>query len=434
MESGKLKIRRNMKKISTLLYLLFVLGTFADAQVEYDRYFTDNQLRIDYYLFGNSDTVSYAVDRFVKEPEWGGPRVHLIDDTGYGMYYFEVTLPDSDLVLYSHGYCLLFGEWQTTDEAVNVNKGFHESVIMPFPKEPVEVTFYAKDDHLELHEMMSVTVDPKDPYIMPAPKLPYAVYNVYGGYPSDKAVDIVLLPDGYTEQEMGKFVSDCNFFMESLFGYAPYDLYRDRFNIRAIMIPSQDSDISKPGEGIYKNTALHCQYWTFGSERYCMTFDNRTMKELAGQVPYDQIYILANSPKYGGGGIFNSYCVSSTGNSYSSDVIIHEFGHGFAGLADEYAYDGTCNYLLDVEPWEPNITTLVDFEAKWKDMTEKKTPVPTPVDAKYEKTVGVYEGAGYQLKGVYRPKIDCLMNTFKGDRFCEVCERAIERMIKLYTE
>lgn len=425
-----------MKKSLTIILstIIVLLGLKVNGQVEYDNYFTDNQLRIDYYLFGNSDTVSYALDKLVKEPKWGGPRAHLIDSTNYGMYFVEVTLPDSDVVLYSHGYCLLFGEWQTTDEATKISKGFHESVVIPFPKELVEVTFYAKNDHLELNEQMKIFVDPNDYFIKPAPKLPYAIYNVYGDYPVENAVDIVLLPDGYTEQEVGKFVKDCQFFVKSLFSYAPYNRYQDRFNIRAVMVPSQDSDITMPGDKLYRNTALSCSFWTFDSERYCMTYDNETMKTLAGQVPYDQIYILANTKKYGGGGIFNSYCVSTTGNSYSSDVIIHEFGHGFAGLADEYAYDGTDNYSLEVEPWEPNITTLVDFEAKWKDMLGKKTPVPTPVDKKHENTVGVYEGAGYQLNGIYRPMIDCLMNTFNGDKFCPVCERAIERMILHYTE
>ena len=425
-----------MKKslIIILSTIMILLGLKVKGQVSYDKYFTDNQLRIDYYLFGNSDTVSYALDKLVKEPKWGGPRAQLIDDMNYGMYFVEVTLPDSDVVLYSHGYCLLFGEWQTTDEATKISKGFHESVVIPFPKEPVEVTFYAKNDRLELNEQMKIIVDPNDYFIKPAPKLPYAVYNVYGDYPVENAVDIVLLPDGYTEQEMGKFVQDCQFFMKSLFSYAPYNRYQDRFNIRAVMVPSQDSDITMPGDKLYRNTALSCSFWTFDSERYCMTYDNETMKTLAGQVPYDQIYILANTKKYGGGGIFNSYCVSTTGNSYSSDVIIHEFGHGFAGLADEYAYEGTDNYCLEVEPWEPNITTLVEFDSKWKDIIGKKTPIPTPVDKKYENTVGVYEGAGYQMHGIYRPMIDCLMRTFEGDKFCPVCERAIERMILHYTE
>lgn len=414
--------------------ILIFTNLKVKGQVEYDNYFTDNQLRIDYYLFGNADTVIYALDKLVKEPKWGGPRVQLVDNMNYGMYSIEVIPTDSEEVIYSHGYCLLFGEWQTTDEATKISKGFHESVVIPFPKEPVDVVFYAKTEDLMSVEKMKITVNPNDYFIKPVPKLPYAIYNVYGDYPVDKAVDIVLLPDGYTEKEMGKFVQDCQFFVKSLFSYEPYNHYQDRFNIRAVMVPSQDSDITMPGDGFYRNTALSCSFWTFDSERYCMTYDNETMKTLAGQVPYDQIYILANTKKYGGGGIFNSYCVSTTGNSYSSEVIIHEFGHGFAGLADEYAYDGTDNYKLDVEPWEPNITTLVNFDAKWNDMIGKKTPVPTPVDKKYEKTVGVYEGAGYQMHGIYRPLMDCLMRTFDGDKFCPVCQRAIEKMIKYYTE
>ncbi|MBO4574947.1 MAG: peptidase M64 [Bacteroidales bacterium] len=425
-----------MNRFTTIVLstVLILLGLDVKSQVEYDKFFTDNQLRIDYYLYGNADTVSYALDKLVKEEQWGGPRTQLIDESGNGMYLVEVSLPDSDVILYSHGYCLLFGEWQTSEEATRINKGFHESVIIPYPKETVEVTFYAKTDLLELVEQMKILVNPNDYFIKPAPKLPYPIYNVYGDYPIDKAVDIVLLPDGYTEQEMGKFINDCQFFVKSLFGYEPYNRYQDRFNIRAVLVPSQDSDITMPGDRLYRNTALSCSFWTFDSERYCMTYDNETMKTLAGQVPYDQIYILANTKKYGGGGIFNSYCVSTTGNSYSSDVIIHEFSHGFAGLADEYAYDGTDNYNTEVEPWEPNITTLVNFEAKWKDMVSKKTPVPTPVEKKYNNTVGVYEGAGYQKEDIYRPMIDCLMNTFNGDKFCPVCERAIERMIKYYTE
>ena len=414
--------------------ILIFLGIKVKGQTNYDKYFTDNQLRIDYYLFGNANTAMYAVDKLVKESKWGGPRAHLIDDMNYGRYMFKVMLPNSDVVLYSHSYCLLFGEWQSTEEAQKISKGFHESVVMPFPKEAVEVVFFARDNKNKFIEKMRFSVDPNDYFITPAPKLPYAIYNVYGDYPVENAVDIVLLPDGYTQQEMGKFVQDCQFFVESLFGYEPYNNYKDRFNIRAVMVPSQDSDITMPGDGLYRNTALSCSFWTFDSERYCMTYDNETMKTLAGQVPYDQIYILANTKKYGGGGIFNSYCVSTTGDSYASDVIIHEFGHGFAGLGDEYAYDGSDSYDITLEPWEPNITTLVDFDCKWKDMLDADTPVPTPVEKKYEQTVGVYEGAGYQLHGIYRPMIDCLMNSFKGNKFCPVCERAIERMIKFDTE
>ena len=185
------------KSILTFFVMLFMMPCFSlKAQIDYDTYFTDNQLRIDYYLYGNADTVMYALDKLVKEPKWGGPRKQLIDKSNYGVYYFDVTLHDSDVVIYSHGYCLLFGEWQITDEAQTTNKGFHESVVMPFPKDIVDVTFYAKDYMGELVEYMKITVDPNDYFITPAPKLPYAIYNVYGDYPVDMAVDIVLLPDG----------------------------------------------------------------------------------------------------------------------------------------------------------------------------------------------------------------------------------------------
>ena len=222
-----------------------------------------------------------------------------------------------------------------------------------------------------------------------------------------------------------------------MFSYAPYDRYRESFNIRGVMAPSEESGCTMPGDKIYKNTVMRFSFWTFDSERYCMSTDNRDIRDLAGQVPYDQIYILVNTKKYGGGGIYNFYCSSASSNSFSSDVIIHEFGHGFAGLADEYYTDETGYdhmYNLAVEPWEPNITSLVDFSNKWGDMLDKKTPVPTPRDPKYEQTIGVFEGGGYEAKGMYSPHMDCLMKTFKGHEFCPVCQRAIERMILYYSK
>ena len=236
---------------------------------------------------------------------------------------------------------------------------------------------------------------------------------------------------------MGKFVKDCDFFVKSMFSYSPYDHYRESFNIRGVMAPSVESGCTMPGDHIYKNTVMRFSFWTFDSERYCMSTDNRDIRDLAGQVPYDQIYILVNTEKYGGGGIYNFYCSSASSNGFSSDVIIHEFGHGFAGLADEYYNDETGYdhmYNLTLEPWEPNITSLVDFSNKWGDMLNKKTPVPTPREPKYEQTIGVFEGGGYEPKGMYSPHMDCLMKTFKGHDFCPVCQRAIERMILYYSK
>ena len=424
-------------KYKALLLLLLLTSLHLGTKAQYDVHFTNQQLRIDYYIFGNSDTCYYALDKYVMEPVWGGTRNHLVDSLGYGDYFVEVLLHDSDIVLYSRGYCNLFGEWQSTAEAEFITKGFHESVIIPYPKETVDVVFYLRDYDGIFIEMMRLVVNPDDYFIQDALNPNYSVLNVHGDYAPEKAVDIVILPDGYSEEEMGKFVIDCNFFKECLFSYEPYKSYQDRFNIRAIMAPSKDSGISIPAEDVWKNTAVGCSFYTFDSERYCMSTNNMAIRNLAGLVPYDQIYILANTSKYGGGGIYNFYCVSSTDDNLSSDVIVHEFGHGFAGLGDEY-YNNAISYEeyynLSIEPWEPNLTTLVDFDSKWKDMLKKKTPVPTPAENKYINEVGVFEGGGYEPKGMYRPKMDCLMKTFQGDKFCEVCQKAIEKMILYYTE
>ena len=422
-----------MKKV---LFILLFIPSMAFAQ--FNVWFSEASLRIDYTLTGNSKTVSFALKELIREPYWSGSTTNLIDNLEFGNYIVKVFEPGTDHVLFSKGYQNLFGEWQTTDEAVTRTKSFEESAIVPFPKKPVEVVFYHKTWEGQLVEGYRLPVDPENYFIRTADNLNLPVYDAWIGNPDvTHAVDIVLLPEGYTQEEMGKFIKDCNFFVESLFSFAPYDRYRSSFNVRGVMAPSNDSGCTEPGARIYKNTVMRFSYWTFDSERYCMTTDNRDLRDLAGQVPYDQIYVLINSKKYGGGGIYNYYCSSAMGNSYSGDIIIHEFGHGFAGLADEYYMDETGYgdfYNNDIEPWEPNITTLVDFDIKWKDMLNKKTPVPTPREPKYENTVGVFEGGGYEAKGIYSPHMDCLMKTFKGHVFCPVCQRAIERMILYYTE
>lgn len=420
----------------TLFFLFVLLPCFAFAQ--FNEWFTEASLRVDYTLTGNNKTTSYALKELIREPYWSGSTTNLIDNLEFGTYIVKVFEPGTDHLLFSKGYQNLFGEWQTTTEASKMVKSFEESVIVPFPKRPVEVVLFYKDWEGRLNEGMRLTVRPDDYFIRTADNLQLPVYEAWIGNPDiTHAVDIVILPEGYTQAEMGKFVKDCDFFVKSLFDYAPYNQYKTGFNVRGLMAPSQESGCTEPGVHVYKNTAMRFSYWTFDSERYCMSTDNRDIRDLAGQVPYDQIYVLINSQKYGGGGIYNFYCSSAVSNSFSGDIIIHEFGHGFAGLADEYYEDETGYddfYNNDIEPWEPNITTLVNFDIKWKDMLDKKTPVPTPREPKYEQSIGVFEGGGYEAEGVYSPHMDCLMKTFKGHVFCPVCQRAIERMILYYTE
>ena len=250
-------------------------------------------------------------------------------------------------------------------------------------------------------------------------------------------MDIVILPEGYSKEEMGIFVEDCKKFANDFFAFSPYSENTDRFNIRAVLAPSNESGVDIPADTIWKSTILNSGYYTFDSERYLMTFDNKSVRDLAANAPYDQIYILVNSKKYGGGAIYNYYNVSVNSNSKSDKILIHEFGHGFAGLADEYYNSSTSYgefYNLKIEPWEPNITTLVDFESKWKYLVKKRIPVPTPETEKFIKRIGVFEGGGYEPKGMYRPMQDCMMKTFDGNIFCPVCEEAIQKMIDFYSE
>ena len=425
---------KTMKK--TLLLFLALLPYLAWAQ--FDRYFAESSLRVDYCLTGNRNETTFSLKELTREPYWSGSTTNLIDTLEFGNYIVKVFEAGNDKLLFSKGYQNLYGEWQTTSEALNLTKTFDESVIVPFPKVPVTLTISYKTWEGELKEGFRITVKPDDYFIRDYDNLNLPVYDAWiGNEDYTKAVDIVILPEGYTEAEMGKFIKDCDFFVKSLFDYAPYDRYRESFNIRGVMVASEESGCTMPGDHVYKNTAMRFSFWTFDSERYCMSTDNRDIRDLAGQVPYDQIYVLVNTEKYGGGGIYNFYCSSAASNGYSSDVIIHEFGHGFAGLADEYYNDETGYdhmYNLALEPWEPNITTLVDFSNKWGDMLNKKTPVPTPRQKQFEHTIGVFEGGGYEPKGMYSPHMDCLMKTFKGHEFCPVCQRAIERMILYYSK
>ena len=423
-----------MKK--ALFFLVIMLPMTVWAQ--FDQYFTESSLRVDYVLTGNRQTTTFSLKELIREPYWSGSKTNLIDDLEFGNYIVKVFEAGTDHLLFSKGYQNLYGEWVITPEALKLTKSFEESVIVPFPKVKIDVALYRKTWEGELVEGMRLTINPDDYFIRNYDNLNLPIYEAWiGNKDITKAVDIVILPEGYTQAEMGKFIKDCDFFVKSLFDYAPYDRYRESFNVRGVMAPSAESGCTMPGDHIYKNTVMRFSFWTFDSERYCMSTDNRDIRDLAGQVPYDQIYVLVNTDKYGGGGIYNFYCSSASSNSFSGDVIIHEFGHGFAGLADEYYNDETGYdhmYNLEVEPWEPNITTMVDFSNKWGDMLDKKTPVPTPREKKYEQTIGVFEGGGYEPKGMYSPHMDCLMKTFRGHEFCPVCQRAIERMILYYSK
>lgn len=422
--------------MKTILLFLFS-ALIIQSSAQFNDFFYPKTLRIDYFHAGNNRTDTYYLDEVKIEPFWGGSPTNLIDTFGYGQYYTRVFDLSTEIEIYSRGFSTLFGEWQTTEEASKTQKSFSETVTIPLPKNDARIEFYTRNKKGILEKKFEYIYNTDDYFVTPERKNVYPVSNVHiSGDPSQK-VDIVILPDGYTANEMEKFNRDCKAFTDAFFQFEPYKQNIDKFNIKGVLAPSEESGNDIPADSVWKNTILGTSFYTFDSERYCMTRENKMIRDLASNAPYDQIYILVNSDKYGGGGIYNQYCVSVSGNLSSAKIIVHEFGHGFAGLGDEYhgskeAYNEF--YPLDVEPWEPNLTTLVNFDIKWKDLMEPDIPVPTPELIIYRDMIGVFEGGGYVGKGVYRPAYDCLMNTFNGDRFCAVCVQAIEDMIEFYTE
>ncbi len=419
------------------LILLFLIVSTLIVNAQFEKYFHNKTLRIDYYHSGNNETEFYTFSQLLEEPYWGGSKVNLVDTFNYGKYYFKVFDIKTDSLLYSRGYSTLFGEWQTTDEAKTTSRSLMETVVMPFPKDDVRVEFYSRNKKGIFEKKFEYNVDVDSYFIKPERNLEYPAFDVHISGDPAKKIDIVILPEGYSKNELGLFINDCQKFANLLFSFSPYTENKDKFNIRAVLAASEESGNDIPGDSVWKKTLMNTRFYTFDSERYCMTMDNKSVRDLAANAPYDQIYILVNNEKYGGGAIYNYYSVSVNSNILASKIFVHEFGHGFAGLGDEYYNSPTSYndfYPLDVEPWEPNITTLVNFDSKWKHLLKKKTPIPTPPKKKYLDKPGVFEGGGYVAKGVYRPAYDCLMKSFKGNKFCEACTEAIQKMIDFYSK
>jgi len=418
-----------------IISLLFISAIFS--QNEFENYFQNKTLRLDYFHTGDKENEFYSFDELIEEPYWGGSKINLVDKFEYGRYKFMVFDEKSNELIYSRGYSTLFNEWQTTEEAKHTVKSFSETVVFPYPNNPVRVEFYSRNNKNELVKKFEYKVDPENYFIKIERVDEYESFNVViSGDPSVK-VDIVIIPDGYTSDEMETFKNDCIEFAGYLFNSSPFKENESKFNIRGINSPSKESGTDIPAEDIWSKTLVNTTFYTFDLERYLMTNNNKTLRNVAANVPYDQIYILVNSDKYGGGSIYNLYSVCVNDNPAEEFVFVHEFGHGFASLADEYftsdvAYQDF--YPLDIEPLDPNLTTLVDFDSKWKDMVDEGTPIPTPSTKEYEDVVGAFEGGGYVEKGVYRPKQDCTMKSIVVDNFCPVCKRAIQQMIDFYTE
>jgi len=451
-----------------------------NVEVSYDNFFLDKTMRLDLFHSGNSKEDHYAIDAIVSDGKWPGSKTQLIDPLELGMYFFEVLDSETKILLYSRGFSSIFGEWQSTPEAEKETGTFHESLRFPWPRKAVTVILKKRNPENKFQEVWTTTVDPKSRQVNPADLVPtHKVDVILDNGPASQKLDLVILGDGYSVAEMDKFRNDVKRLTDFLLSVDPFKSRKSDLNIRAVETPGATSGVTKPQPGIYKRSPLSVSYSIFSSERYALTFDNKTIRNVAAEVPYDFMIILINEKTYGGGGVYNLFNTVAVDNKYADYLMVHEFGHNLGGLADEY-YTSSVAYeaqKITIEPWEPNVTALLDKNnLKWKSLVEPGTPLPTPWNKeafdkygykvqkerdslrnanvpenivedlftrqykqenqffsaeKYADKVGAFEGGDYTQYGLYRPQLDCIMYT-RHIKFCKVCRKSLETVIDQY--
>lgn len=401
---------------------LALLTTGAKAQ-QFDEFFADSTLRIDYVFAGDTARQDIYVDELSRSPRWYGKRQRLAELPLEGNGQITVKDKASGKVIYRNSFSTLFQEWLATAEAKTTKKSFENVFLVPFPKNKVDITVDIRDYHRRTMASTTHTVDPHDILIRRTGEsrvTPYETLNQAAD--TSRCIHIAYVPEGYTAEQMDDYLNDARTAMEALFAHEPFKSMRERFNIVALKAPSTDSGTSEPGNGKWKNTTLGSHFNTFYSDRYLTTLHLKRLHDVLAGTPYEHIIILVNTEKYGGGGIYNSYNLSYTKGKHFKPVVVHEFGHSFGGLTDEYEYSNDDPmYFPDVEPWEPNLTTKHNFKGKWENLIK-------------EGKASLIEGGGYLSKGTFRGLPDCRMRTNENPEFCPVCQQALTRLIDFYTK
>jgi len=408
-----------------LFFLTILLANSLIAQT-FDEWFEDRTLRLDYIFGGDDHSQHIFFEQAYVTTRWAGRRTRLDEVLLRGNGQLQMTDHETGRVLYVHTFSALFLEWQDTPEASQTSKAFETSYNVPLPRRKVDVTITLTNNHNQVVGRMKHTIDPEDILIrhLEADDTPLRYVWSPDSVPDiSRCIDLAIVAEGYTADERNKFYDDCQRAVDALFAHEPFTTLKNRFNVVAVAAASDKSGPSVPRKGVWNRTPAATHYDTFYSDRYLMTQDIHRLYDLLAGVPFEHIIVLANTDIYGGGGIYNQLLVTTSDNANFSQVLVHEFGHSYAGLGDEYSYNDNLDepYPSDTEPWEPNLTTKVDFQSKWADM------LPDPTGR-----VGLYEGGGYQAKGVYRPSLDCRMKTNESPDFCPVCTRAIIRLTDFY--
>ena len=490
-----------MKRLLAVAALAALVAGCARAQKgpSFDAWFVDKTMRVDYFHAGSSSEETITLDQVYDQGIWAGSRSRLIDPFNLGRYLVKIYDAAGGTLIFSRGFDSYFGEYKTSDPALQgVRRTYHESALFPYPKKPVRFTVEGKDRQNAPKVLFSQTIDPAAMAVIREALVPgIKVFEVLKSGDPRRKVDVAIVAEGYTAEEEAKLRADLDRFAAVFFKLEPYKSHRDKFNITGVFKPSPESGCDEPSHGSFKATALGATFDSLGSERYLLTEDNKSLRDIAAHVPYDALYIMVNHKRYGGGGIYNLYCTFTTDNQWYEYLFLHEFGHSFAGLGDEYytsqvAYNEF--YPAGVEPAEPNITALLEpGTVKWGSLVSPGIGLPTlwekaefdAMDNAYQKVraetnariaamkrggaaaadiaraeeesermsrehaekidvfiraskfwgkVGAFEGAGYAAKGLYRPELDCLMFTKGTKPFCRVCEAAVLKTILYYAD
>lgn len=444
-------------------------------------------LRVDYTFCGNFSRQEIYLDELCSFEGWAGRRHNLDSLLLKGNGQISLWSMEGEL-LYINSFSTLFQEWLTSEEAQSRSRSFEEVFLLPMPVEKslVRVELFSHKGQSSVR--FEHVVDPADILIRRLHPFQAPVRELLASGSPDECIDVVILAEGYTAAEQELFWADAQTAMEQILAHEPFASYRNKFNFRAVALESAHSGVSVPQEGLWKNTALSSHFGTFYMDRYLTTLRLRKLHDCLVGVPYEHIIILANTDTYGGGGIYGNYTLTTAHHKMFKPVVVHEFGHSFCGLADEYYYDDQYEqyYFSGIEPWERNITTLADFASKWQDMLPgasvsgcgKDVPFEISADGRGDGSrtalsssgqgedslaalsasgqddgsrtalsadelwkriaagedassfVGLYEGGGYLSKGVWRGFPDCRMKTNSAPAFCPVCQRAIREFIE----
>ncbi len=490
-----------MKQTHLVFILVLLMSGILCAQDKsvFDDYFVDKTMRVDYMHIGDAKEETVTIDRIYEQGIWAGSKQNLVDSLNYGRYCIKIYDLSSGQLLFSKGFDSYFGEYKTTDLALKgIKRTYHESVLLPYPKSKIKFSFEVRDRKNILHSLFTQEINPASMGIIKEPlDEGVTVFELWKGGDPHVKVDLAFIAEGYTRDEEAKLKSDLQRFFEVFFRHEPYKSLKNEFNVYGVFKPSQESGCDEPRHGIFKNTALNATFNSLGSERYLLTEDNKSLRDIAAHVPYDTLVIMINQDRYGGGGIYNLYCTFTVDNQWHEYLLVHEFGHSFSGLADEYYTSSVAYnefYPRGIEPMEPNITALLDPQnIKWKTFVTPGIEIPTPwekeafdrMDNEYQKIrqqinekiarmkregapkeavakaeaeserlskqhadkmdaylaksvfkgkVGAFEGAGYSSEGMYRPMLDCIMFSKGAKPYCKVCEQAIIKVIRQYTE